>query len=376
MRHLTFKYKGKRITDNDLSILVHRHPYACSHGIEIPLDIIDVIIDLITNSHVFKKVLFLCRRVYDNHRNKISNHCNVLWTLINRYAENDWDRYAVWKNPNTSLSMIRNMTSEHTNSQFWRCISYNSNITTQFIEENIKKKWCWYGLSYNKNITPEFVRKYNTKNWDKFIIYQHLYHNKVVYNDNYSGPNITIEYIRQNYDCIDFYSWGNISKNPVISMQDIMDNPNFEWRWDYVSQNPNLTPAFIENNLDKYWDWNFIYMYNPYITLEFIEKYLHIQQNAKVEMWISLSHNKCITIDIYRKHHDKPWKWDIVFSHTPYYEELIAKHLIKTRVWSEQHAVWSNIFSNPHISLQFCEKHLDKIHAYGWDIIYVNKFGM
>ena len=36
----------------------------------------------------------------------------------------------------------------------------------EIIENNINKPWDWYGLSYNPNLTMEFIDKFNDKPWN------------------------------------------------------------------------------------------------------------------------------------------------------------------------------------------------------------------
>ena len=352
----------------------------------IPFDVIDVVVENIKDPKTFKNVLLTCKYLNKTHSHKVDKYCNVLWTLINKYAEGKWDRANVLGNPNTTLNMFKgSLKHEMLSGNFWSYISSNPSVTLDFIEANIKKRWCWYALSSNKNLTIEFVYNHPNKPWNNSLISQHK--NITIDDINtywipymhvhmymFKNPNLTIEFVKTNGR--EWHHWTDISQNPGISQQDIIDNIELPWDWKYVSHNPNITPTFIESYIDKNWDWDAIYRTNPYLTLEFIEKHHYIDKGHKVEMWISLSFNKHITIDILRKHADKPWRWDELFKTSPYYEELIEKHLVETRVWAQQEAVWSKIFANPHITLSFCEKHINKLHAYGWNSIYKNTFGI
>lgn len=53
----------------------------------------------------------------------------------------------------------------------WNVLSYNPNITMEFIEENIEKNWNWNRLSSNENISIEFVKKFQDKPWNWQIIF-------------------------------------------------------------------------------------------------------------------------------------------------------------------------------------------------------------
>lgn len=54
------------------------------------------------------------------------------------------------------------------------------------------------------------------------------------------------------WDCDD------LSENPSITMEDILNHPEkpWKWRWERLSINPNLTMEFIETHMDKDWDWS------------------------------------------------------------------------------------------------------------------------
>jgi len=41
------------------------------------------------------------------------------------------------------------------------------------------------------------------------------------------------------------WSWPLLSKNPNITMKDILDNPDKPWNWEIVSSNYNITMEFI-----------------------------------------------------------------------------------------------------------------------------------
>ena len=45
-------------------------------------------------------------------------------------------------------------------------LSQNTNITPEFIRENLDKDWDWGLLSLNPSVTPEFIRENLDKPWD------------------------------------------------------------------------------------------------------------------------------------------------------------------------------------------------------------------
>ena len=56
-------------------------------------------------------------------------------------------------------------------------------------------------------------------------------------------------------------------------MEFINDNPDKDWDWYQISKNPNITMKDILNNSDKHWNWREISM-NQNITMKDINKAL------------------------------------------------------------------------------------------------------
>ena len=74
----------------------------------------------------------------DKQTNKLNTNLNILQTLMEKYPCKDWS---------------------------WFSLSYNPNITLDFIEKNLYKV-DWKRFSYNPNLTVEFIEKYPYENWD------------------------------------------------------------------------------------------------------------------------------------------------------------------------------------------------------------------
>ena len=119
-------------------------------------------------------------------------------------------------------SLFRQQVEEEWSEYFWEFVLKFSD------------KLDWNGISWNPNITMEFIEKYSDKPWD----------------------------------------WnGGISRNPNITMEFIEKYSNKPWNWYYISYNQNITIEFIEKYPDKSWNWGWI-SYNPfnYEKELFIEK--------------------------------------------------------------------------------------------------------
>ena len=98
---------------------------------------------------------------------------------------------------------------------FWEVISKNTNLTPNFIEQNIDKDWDWEALSRSLSITPEIIANHHNKAWE----------------------------------------WDELSSNPCINPRFVDRHLNWPWNWEYLSQNPNITIDFIANHINQGWDW-------------------------------------------------------------------------------------------------------------------------
>jgi len=114
------------------------------------------------------------------------------------------------------------------------------------------KPWYWRSISSNPNITMEFINN----NPDKPGA-AHPYgaaSEKQLCADGAAAHPFGAASEKQRWD------WRSISRNPNITMKDIINNPDKPWNWNWISFNPNITIEDIINNPDKPWDWDYISM--------------------------------------------------------------------------------------------------------------------
>lgn len=67
------------------------------------------------------------------------------------------------------------------------------------------------------------------------------------------NPNIRLEHVLQNPELP--WNWKELSSNENITYEDVMRHPEKPWDWEGLVKNPNFTFAHIENNLDKVTNW-------------------------------------------------------------------------------------------------------------------------
>jgi len=131
------------------------------------------------------------------------------------------------------------------------------------------------------------------------------------------------------------WSWEFLSKNPSITMKDVLENPELPWSWIWLSQNPNITFKDVLENPDKPWCWVWL-SWNPNITLKDVLENIDEPRN-----WDHLSSNKFdyYFIDYEYKHLKHYNKFSWVRKHREKYKyicrELFIRHNIFTDLINE-----------------------------------------
>ncbi len=91
------------------------------------------------------------------------------------------------------------------------------------------------------------------------------------------------------------WEWRQVSANPSVSLQFILDNPQLPWDVKYVSRNINITEQDVLNNLNYPWNYEGLCM-NPNISLKFFNDYIIKPDVVHRVDWHHLSSNPSITM--------------------------------------------------------------------------------
>ena len=159
--------------------------------------------------------------------------------------------------------------------------------------EKYPYKWDYYKLSYNPNITKEFILKYPYKNWD-------------------------IDYLIENNKITNFkdlINFKNITENIIKKY------PNKSWDWEWIIENTDIElEKYISLDLIKkyLYKWDYYKLtYNQNLTEEFILEYpyqhwdiIYLIENNKITDFNELSRFKYINEDIIKKYPNKLWDWE------------------------------------------------------------------
>ena len=290
--------------------------------------------------------------------NTISGSVSLKFEYIKEYSylDDDWDWYAISRNPNITMEIIElnleypwdwesvsdnpNLTIDFVKKypEFdwdWENITLNSSMTVQIIENNIDNPWLWEKMHYNININSEFIEKYKDKGWDyceifrtdrfrdRSMISKKMFDNQLKHINSNLVNNISTIMQKHIYELNECFC---LSENVNTTWETIEKYPNLGWSWDKLSYNDNITIDIIEKNLDKNWNWKQLSS-NPNLTRDFIIKY-----NDKNWCWVTLfkknkidfdfikdricpseykilSKSDKITIQIIRDNIKKPWDW-------------------------------------------------------------------
>ncbi len=187
-------------------------------------------------------------------------------------------------------------------------LSCNINITAKDVIDNPNLGWSFYDLFENPNIQFRDIKIISD------IVYDYDYWDS----EHAIIGNITIEDALDNEFC--HFNWKDVSASEYITMQNIQDNKKFPVRnstipWDYngIERNPNITIKYMEyvsrpyNQHPHYWNMNNISQ-NPGILIQ------DVLDNLLVYKWnfSKLSRNPSITFRDIMNHPELPWNWDMI----------------------------------------------------------------
>lgn len=137
---------------------------------------------------------------------------------------------------------------------------YESWENILFIEKNFNYKIRYEILSMNKNISWELIINNIDRDWN----FEYL----VMYNEN-----ITIDIVINNKKYFNDKCIKLLSKNKSIKWYDIDKyKDQIEWNYKDLSLNPNITIEIVLNNLDKKWCFHRLSS-NPNINIDIILQY-------------------------------------------------------------------------------------------------------
>lgn len=128
------------------------------------------------------------------------------------------------------------------------------------------------------------------------------------------------------------WDWLALSKNPNISVREIINSPELPWAWFHVSGNPNIRIQDVVDNLDKDWRWDQL-SWNPGFSIVDVLSTPQLPWD-----WRGVSLNPEITFADVLAHPECPWNYNYL-SRNQYaperatFQELCAIGLDKNWNW-------------------------------------------
>lgn len=221
-------------------------------------------------------------------------------------------------------------------------ICSNENITLQIVEDYLIHYNIWEGLTWNPNVTSEFIMKHRDKPWDWRNLVRHkavtwdmidtlLQFRIMLWTARSCNPNVTEDILRTYID--KSWGWWVLSCNKNIGIKFIIEHETKRWNWNVICNREDIS---LEDII-KYQLYNREYEYGHFINLsgrrdltwDFVQRYKHVidwDYNTMVAVnpnltwniiednleecftsWSHISNSPCITQDIIRENPGYPW---------------------------------------------------------------------
>ena len=146
--------------------------------------------------------------------NELSVLSNMTIDIVDKMSQYDWDWNAVFRYKPITLEFAQKYSHKCTN---YKSISLNKDLPLDVIEYMNSTYNCidWDYISYNYNMTIDFVLKYHKKKWN----------------------------------------WKALTTNSSITLSAILKNPSLPWDWKELSSNTYISPMFIVQNANLPWNY-------------------------------------------------------------------------------------------------------------------------
>lgn len=226
----------------------------------------------------------------------------------------------------------------------WFHVSYNPNLTMDFVIDHPNLPWDISGLVSNPNFTPKYFEILSPIldiDLDDLPICHSLLTNPNMYKYFINKSIINIDISTQTLcysqnpelDITTILKYkkesqvGNNSKllslYAKIKIKDIDNNLDFYWDWDYLSYNKNLNISidFIIKHIDKKWNW---YQLSQHSRIKLNDISDHWDLNWDIN---GLSCHPYLIPDFLEKYANKSWNWDTIASHPNFNIDYLVEKL-------------------------------------------------
>ncbi len=214
----------------------------------------------------------------------------VLIDHIKRRPDYEWNFYTLSLNPYVTLSVLKEFRDRDWN---YSNLTKNINFSWEWVREFPDKSWNMSTLSESSYFSWEWVREFPDKSWNWYTL------SKKVNN---------IEIIKEFQDKP--WSWYTLTLSPLISFDDMMQNPNFPW----------MINELLFTLIDD-------------VNIDFLR---YFRSHYDSSAWYD--HTSRTPWSIIKKNMDLPWKFsEIRFTSADEFTEDDIKYLYSVNDWNMQH---------------------------------------
>lgn len=280
------------------------------------------------------------------------------------FTPNWIDQYLNPKNTHYQKN-IRNNRNKNT-------ISYNKDLTWEIICNYPQIDWNYFQFLFNDEMVSEIIGEkfcfphqlFRSDGDFRYYIKRILSKNyKDNHNGNNNGNDNFAHCIKEMFSDINLLIKESETKQKEITINMVLQNPNI-YNFNYLSKNnitinPKMTPEIILQHPHLPWSYKMMHL-NPSITLDLIERTMD-----KPWSFCVLSQNKIITYEFIKKHPNLKWSiinliknpnftFDMIINDSYFDVKSLRNIYIKATIMSRK-ATLKNFLENPYIMWDYIE---------------------
>lgn len=279
-----------------------------------------------------------------------SSRLTTLEQLILEYPTAGWNWYYLSANPNVSFQFIL------THPEFpWKWeggeygVGSNPSVSMNDIDTHPELPWTMWNVSYNPNLDDDHLER-----WYKTGVEKRIYWGGVSQNSQMT-PDFVERHIVPHRNQLTFHSdfWFEYSGSPLITMDFVQKHPDRMWDWTRLTANPAFTISFILNTFNHYpWSLRGLFLRND-LTIDIVKSMDHIPWSMDY-----ILRRIPITDDVIREYwnvNDGQYRTHILENPSFRFSILDALENKRHRRLSKRE--WGNFTAHPSVTMEFIETH-------------------
>lgn len=275
---------------------------------------------------LFVNTFTLHEHIREKHKKKMSTIELLLLTFSGEHLNED----GLIDNPSVSIKLLELIYASRSVSEVK---GFNSGALAKFIEELrlfqlTPGKVTDWRVFKETPITVELIKKYPQIGWNMSAVSRIIDWKDIVKNpdmrwhsDKYKNPSLTLDIIINNPN----YPWDfdSISANPNLTWDFVLSRPREKWNLYYLHKNKCVTPEIVNsgrNPVIAFWNWNYL-CENPNFTFDILSK-----ADLQTSGIVALSKNPNVTPEIIEDNPEFPWDWEAISQNPSITYEFIMRH--------------------------------------------------